>query len=117
MGERESRHIEEANDREWSLSNKVFILVLTVVLKLPKSTAFKRSTMLGMKSKHMLTGLGSNPIQSSHSSVRTKVMRKEFVLDDNNMQRLIMSLMGPCNGKGTTMMWKTIVGSTSSGSM
>lgn len=105
------------SSRSRSCSNGASILVLTAVLKPPKSTAFEHSTMLGMEARRMLSGLGLDPIQSSHSSVRTKVMRREFVLDDKTLQRLIMALMWPCNGKGTATTWKTAIGSMPAGSM
>ena len=106
------------SSRSRSCSRGPSIFVLTASLKSPpNSTAFARSTMLGIEAKRMLSGLGSEPMQPSHSSVTTKVMRRLCFLEDNILQRLIMALIWPCSGKGTATTWQTMLGSAPVGSI
>ena len=105
------------SSRSSSCSRGPSIFVKIASLKPPKSTAFARSMMLGMEAKRMLSGLGSEPMQPSHSSVTTKVMRRLCFLEDNILQRLIMALIWPCSGKGTATTWQTMLGSAPVGSI
>ena len=99
------------SSRSRSCSNGASILVLTTSLKPQKSTAFARSMTVGIEAKRMLSGLGSEPMQRSHSSVTTKVIRRLCFLEDNNLHKLIRALMWPWHGKGIATTWRTVVGS------
>lgn len=61
----------------------------------------------------MLSGLASEPIKPSHSSVTTKDIRMSGFLEANNLQRFIIGLMWPRPGKGIATTWQTVVDSTS----
>ena len=79
------------SSRSRSCSKGASILVLTTSLKPQKSTAFARSMTVGIEAKRMLSGLGSEPMQRSHSSVTTKVIRRLCFLEDNNLHKLILA--------------------------
>jgi len=65
----------------------------TVWLSWPASQTLNLSrTTLGMEAKRMFSGLGSEPMKASHSSVTTEVMRMS-VFDASILQRFIMGLM------------------------
>ncbi len=105
------------SSRSRSCSKRGSIFVMTTSMKPEKSTAIARSITLGIEAKRMLSGLGSEPMHPSHSSVTTKVMRRLCFLEDNILQRLIMALIWPCNGKGNATTWRTVLGSAPVGSI
>ena len=67
-------------------------------------------TTLGMVPKRMLSGLGSEPMKPSHSSVTTKVTRILLFLEASILQRFIMGLMWPRPGEGMATTWHCMVG-------
>ena len=99
------------SSRSRSSSTGPSIFAFTTSLKPQKSTAFARSMTVGIEAKRMLSGLGSEPMQRSHSSVTTKVIRRLCFLEDNNLHKLIRALMWPWHGKGIATTWRTVVGS------
>ena len=111
---------------EWSLQLKVsydssmgaFIFAFSTSLKGPKSPIFSRSTTLGMVANWMVLLLsfgllGSEPpMQLSHSSVTTKVMRIPWpCFEDNDLQTPIMALMWPWHGKGIAATCRKVIDS------
>ena len=61
--------------------------------------------MLGIVPKRMLSGLISEPMNPSHSSVTTKVMSTSSLLEASNLQKFIMGLRWPLAGSGMATTW------------
>lgn len=94
------------------------ILVITASTKVTKSLArpCSEGITFGIVANRMLSGLGSEPMKPSHSSVTTKVTRMSEFLDRSSLQRLIMGLTWPRPGYGIATTWLAVVGGTSIGS-
>ena len=89
-------------------------MVITDSKKPTKSLArpCSEGITLGIVANPMLSGLGSEPMKPSHSSVTTKLTRMSEFLERSSLQRFIMGLTWPRPGYGTATTWLAVIGRT-----
>lgn len=109
----------DGSSRSRSLSNGASIRLIRASKNAVMSAARTRSegTTLGMELKRMLSGLASEPIKPSHSSVTTKVTWMSLFLETSKLQRFIIGFMWPRPGKGMATTWQILFDSAPADSM
>uniref|UniRef100_A0A2N9FHG8 Uncharacterized protein n=1 Tax=Fagus sylvatica TaxID=28930 RepID=A0A2N9FHG8_FAGSY len=88
------------SSRSRSSSKGASTFVFTASTKPAKSLPrmYSEGMTLGTVAKRMLVGFGSEPMNPSHSSVTTKLMRISALFEASSLQKFIMAFMWPRPG-------------------